>query len=134
MNLCSKNTEISKSSALCLSLIAETVPNHAIFKDIQTIAQCLQFLKNNILPEIQDEIAFAIANICKDEFIQVKLRNLGGIKVILGLLATSGDPDVLKSGLEALYILLNDCEAIQILIHRPKSKRSILREWNSYSE
>ncbi|KAI8813348.1 armadillo-type protein, partial [Cladochytrium replicatum] len=58
--------------------------------------------------EVQDEAAFALANIARDFANKSEIRKLGGIKLLVKLLDAS-DPDVKKNSAFALSNLLEDC-------------------------
>lgn len=59
--------------------------------------------------EVQDEAAFALANLAKDFASKVDIRKAGGMKALVTLLE-SADPDVKKNVAMALSVLLDDCK------------------------
>ncbi|KAJ1328837.1 hypothetical protein BSLG_009881 [Batrachochytrium salamandrivorans] len=63
-------------------------------------------LSNDDSVEVQDEAAFALANLAKDFSNKADIRKAGGIKALVKLLS-SHDPDV-KNVAMALSMLLDD--------------------------
>ncbi len=72
---------------------------------IDVLISCLS---SNQISEVQDEAAFALANLAKDFANKADIRKSGGIRALIRVL-DSPDPDVKKNAGLALATLLDDC-------------------------
>lgn len=72
---------------------------------IDVLISCLSLSQ---ISEVQDEAAFALANLSKDFANKADIRKAGGIRALIRVLECP-DPDVKKNAALALSTLLDDC-------------------------
>ncbi|TPX41661.1 hypothetical protein SeMB42_g05481 [Synchytrium endobioticum] len=102
----SKDAAARRSAAACLAASTENVDAHQDMRRRDLIAALVALLSGEA-PEIQEESAFALANLAKDFANKTEIRSQGGIKALIRLL-DSPDPDCRKNGAHALAAVLDD--------------------------
>ncbi|KAJ1553481.1 Armadillo repeat-containing protein 3 [Cladochytrium tenue] len=103
----SKDASVKKAAAACLAATTEIGDIHPEMRRKDLLERIISLLATDEAPEVQDEAAFAAANLAKDFSNKTTIRNLGGMKALIRLLE-SPDPDVKKNSALALSILLED--------------------------
>ncbi|KAH6575746.1 hypothetical protein BASA62_001775 [Batrachochytrium salamandrivorans] len=103
----SKDTAVKRASVTCLAAITEQNETHQDMRRRELVYVLIDALSNDDSVEVQDEAAFALANLAKDFSNKADIRKAGGIKALVKLLS-SHDPDVKKNVAMALSMLLDD--------------------------
>ena len=103
----SKDNVVKKSAVSCLAAITELSDVHQDMRRKDLMEALIRTISAEEVFEIQDEAAFAIANLAKDFSNKADIRKSGGIKALVKLLE-SQDPDVKKNSALALSFLLDD--------------------------
>ncbi|KNC96000.1 uncharacterized protein SPPG_08599 [Spizellomyces punctatus DAOM BR117] len=109
IDLC-KSTDplVKKSAVACLAASTElTTDFHPELRRRDVMILLISLLGPDQPPEVQDEAAFALANLARDFANKADIRSAGGIKALVALL-DSPDPDVKKNVGHALSSMLED--------------------------
>ncbi|KAI9141127.1 armadillo-type protein [Paraphysoderma sedebokerense] len=102
-----KESPIRKNAVACIAATSELSEIPIELRAKELIDTLISLLNATDLVEVQEEAAFAVANISKDYSNKVEVRKAGGVKALTSLLA-SEDPDVKKNSSYALSILSED--------------------------
>ncbi|KAJ3207343.1 Eukaryotic translation initiation factor 2B, subunit 4 delta, 67kDa, partial [Entophlyctis luteolus] len=103
----SKETAIKKAAAACIAATTELAEIHNEMRKKELLETIVSLLSPDEPAEVQDEAAFALANLAKDFSIKAEIRKVGGIKALVKLLPST-DPDVRKNVALALSLLMED--------------------------
>ncbi|KAJ3414205.1 Eukaryotic translation initiation factor 2B, subunit 4 delta, 67kDa [Chytridiales sp. JEL 0842] len=103
----SKDAAIKKASVACIAASTELAELHPEMRKKELIDTLISLLSPEEVPEVQDEAAFALANLAKDFGNKADIRKAGGMKALVRLL-DSQDPDVKKNVAYALSTILED--------------------------
>eukprot|EP00842_Homolaphlyctis_polyrhiza_P004720 jgi/Hompol1/5249/HPOL_000662-RA len=103
----SKDISIKKAAVACVASVTELNETHQDMRRNDLMNALITTLSREDSVEIQDEAAFALANLAKDFSNKADIRKAGGIKALVKLLE-SQDPDVKKNSAMALSNLLDD--------------------------
>ncbi|KAL2916491.1 hypothetical protein HK105_203924 [Polyrhizophydium stewartii] len=103
----SRDAAVKKAAVACLAAVTEMNETHQDMRRRDLMEVLITTLSREDSVEIQDEAAFALANLAKDFSNKADIRKSGGIKALVKLLE-SPDPDVKKNAALALSTLLDD--------------------------
>ncbi|KAJ3018681.1 UNVERIFIED_CONTAM: hypothetical protein HDU68_011024 [Siphonaria sp. JEL0065] len=103
----SKEVSIKKAAVACIAASTELAEIHPEMRRKDLLETIVTLLAVEEPPEVQDEAAFAVANLAKDFALKSDIRKAGGIKALVKLLPST-DPDVKKNVALALSSLLED--------------------------
>ncbi|KAJ3331022.1 Eukaryotic translation initiation factor 2B, subunit 4 delta, 67kDa [Blyttiomyces sp. JEL0837] len=103
----SKEVGIKKAAVACIAAVTELNELHPDMRKKELIDTLIGLLALEEPPEVQDEAAFALANLAKDFANKADIRKAGGMKALVKLL-DAADPDVKKNSALALASVLED--------------------------
>ncbi|KAJ3050913.1 Armadillo repeat-containing protein 3 [Rhizophlyctis rosea] len=103
----SKDPGIKKAAVACLAATSELNDFHPDMRKPELLSALINLLAPEEAPEVQEEAAFAIANLARDFANKADIRKAGGMKALVRLLDLP-DPDVKKNVAYALTALLED--------------------------